>query len=79
MTDESKEPRDSAPLADEVEEIEVGRGANRRRFLIRTVKTGALAAPVIITLNRPRHALAASALGPSIVGYGAAGAAKPAP
>jgi hypothetical protein len=85
MTDENKEHRDASPEPsaqpaddDEVEEIEVGRGANRRRFLI---KTGAIVPPVVITLGGARQANA-SALTPSMIDpqkYAtAAAAAKPA-
>jgi hypothetical protein len=88
MTDENKEHRDASPEpsaqpadGDEVEEIEVGRGANRRRFLI---KTGAIVPPVVITLGAARGANAASGLTPSMMdpqkyatGAAAAKLAKP--
>ena len=70
MTDENNEHRDASPEPsaqpaddDEVEEIEVGRGSNRRRFLL---KTGAIVPPVVITLGRARRANA-SALTPSMM------------
>jgi hypothetical protein len=84
MTDENNEHRDASPEPsaqpaddDEVEEIEVGRGANRRRFLI---KTGAIVPPVIITLGAARQGNA-SALTPSMMDpqkYATGPAAKPA-
>ena len=86
MTDENKEHRDASPEPsaqpaddDEVEEIEVGRGANRRRFLI---KTGAIVPPVVITLGAARRANASgtapSMMDPQKYATGAA-AAKPVP
>jgi hypothetical protein len=81
MTDANKEHRDASPepsaqpADDEVEEIEVGRGANRRRFLI---KTGAIVPPVVITLGGARRANASAltSIDPQKYATGAA-AAKP--